>query len=273
MITLKTQAELEIMNRCNVVVLSVLSEIRERLEPGAEIAALDAYAEGRVRSEGAVPAFKGYQGFPATLCVSVNEEVVHGIPSRRKVKDGDIVSVDFGVILEGFYGDGAETFAVGAVEPDTRRLLDTTREALRRGIDQMRPGSRVGDVGHAVQTYAESRSCAVVRDYVGHGIGRELHEQPQLPNYGEPGCGARLEAGMVLAIEPMLNLGTAEVVTGSDKWTVRTADGRPSAHFERSVAVTEAGPWVLGTGNGPGELDIELPGVTLEAVNEAKERV
>jgi methionyl aminopeptidase len=258
-ITLKTDNELAIMDRCNVIVLDVLSELSGMIRPGADIADLDAYAEERTRREGAVPSFKGYHGFPSTLCVSLNEQVVHGIPKTRKLVSGDIVSIDFGVFLEQFHGDGAETFPVGDVAPEVAELLAGTREALRLGIEQMRPGNRLGDVGHAVQKQAEAHGWGIVRDFVGHGIGRRLHESPQLPNYGESGRGQRLDEGMVLAIEPMLNLGVAEVAVGADNWTVTTADGKPSAHFERSVAVTRNGPWVLGSGNPPGVVNVDLP--------------
>ena len=261
MITLKSESELAIMDRCNTIVLMVLAELGERIDPGVDIADLDAYAEERTRQEGAAPAFKGYQNFPSTLCVSVNEQVVHGIPRPRKLRQGDIVSVDFGVILEQFYGDGAQTFPVGHVAAERQRLIDTTREALRLGIEQLRVGNRTGDVGHTVQTFSESQEYSLVKDFFGHGIGRQLHEKPQLPNYGTAGRGPRIEAGMVLAIEPMLNLGKEKVVIGEDNWTVSTADGKPSAHFERSVAVTPNGPWVLGTGCAPGQISVELPAV------------
>jgi methionyl aminopeptidase len=258
-ITLKTDNELAIMDRCNVIVLDVLSELSGMIRPGLDIADLDAYAEERTRREGALPSFKGYHGFPSTLCVSLNEQVVHGIPKARKLVQGDIVSIDFGVFLEQFHGDGAETFAVGEVAPEVAELLAGTREAMRLGIEQMRPGNRLGDVGHAVQGQAEAHGWGIVRDFVGHGIGRRLHENPQLPNYGESGRGQRLDEGMVLAIEPMLNLGVAEVAVGADNWTVTTVDGKPSAHFERSVAVTREGPWVLGSGYPPGIVNVDLP--------------
>lgn len=259
MITLKSERELAIMDRCNVVVLQVLGRLNSMIRPGCDVADLNAYAEEQTLAAGGRPSFKGYHGFPSALCVSLNEQVVHGIPSSRKLQDGDVVSIDFGVNLEGFHGDGAQTFTVGNVPPATRALVDGTREALRLGIAQMRPGNRLGDVGHAVQQHAEKHSWGVVKEYVGHGIGRELHENPSLPNYGKPGHGARLEEGMVLAIEPMLNLGTPDVILGDDKWTVSTADGKPSAHFERSVAITAAGPWVLGSGAAPGEVTVDLP--------------
>jgi len=259
MITLKSESELAIMDRCNAIVLGVMEELSQLIRPGCQVEALDAHAAERTHAAGAKASFKGYQGFPSTLCVSVNDQVVHGIPVARTLEMGDIVSIDFGVYLEGFHGDGAETFVVGETTPEVAALVHGTREALRLGIEQMRPGRRLGDVGHAVQSHAESKGWGIVREYVGHGIGRELHESPSLPNYGRQGRGTRLEEGMVLAIEPMLNLGTAEVSLGSDQWTVTTADGMPSAHFERSVAITSEGPWVLGSGAQPGEILLDLP--------------
>lgn len=259
MITLKSENELAIMDRCNTIVLGVIAEISRMIRPGCQVEDLDAHAAERTRAAGATASFKGYQGFPSTLCVSINDQVVHGIPVARTLEKGDIVSIDFGVHLEGFHGDGAETFVVGETTPEVAALVQGTREALRLGIEQMRPGRHLGDVGYAVQTHAESHGWGVVREYVGHGIGRELHENPSLPNYGRQGQGTRLEEGMVLAIEPMLNLGTPKVSLGSDQWTVTTADGQPSAHFERSVAITPAGPWVLGSGARPGEILLDLP--------------
>jgi methionyl aminopeptidase len=265
MITLKSERELAIMDRCNTLVLQVLSDFQAMVRPGCDVAELDAYAEEQTRAAGATPSFKGYHGFPSALCVSINEQVVHGIPTPRKLVEGDIVSIDFGVHLEGFHGDGAQTFSVGKVSPEVKALVDGTLEALRLGIAQLRPGNRLGDVGHAVQAHAERHSWGVVHEYVGHGIGRELHESPSLPNFGEPGRGTRLEEGMVLAIEPMINLGTADVTLGGDEWTVSTADGLPSAHFERSVAITAAGPWVLGSGAAPGEATVKLPAMQVPA--------
>jgi methionyl aminopeptidase len=265
MITLKSEREMAIMDRCNTLVLQVLAELTPMVRPGCDVADLDAYAEERTRGEGAEPSFKGYHGFPSALCVSINEQVVHGIPVPRKLVKGDIVSIDFGVHLDGFHGDGAQTIIVGEASPEVAALVHGTREALRLGIAQMRPGNCLGDIGHAVQSHAEENSWGVVQEYVGHGIGRELHESPSLPNFGEPGRGTRLVEGMVLAIEPMLNLGTAEVKLGGDEWTVSTADGKPSAHFERSVAITAAGPWVLGSGAAPGEALVDLPDVQMAA--------
>ena len=258
-IMLKNRSELELMDRANALVLGVLGELAGMIEPGVDIADLDAYAEERTRKEGAIPAFKGYHGFPSSLCVSIDEQVVHGIPRSRRLRGGEIVSIDFGVFVERFCGDGAQTFPVGTIPAECALLIERTEKAMVAGIAQMHPGKHTGDVGRAVQEVAEAHGYGIVQDYVGHGIGTEMHEAPQLPNYGDPGHGSRLEAGMVLAIEPMLNLGTEEVKIGSDKWTVSTADGRPSAHIERSVAVTAEGPWVLGTGKRPGEIDTALP--------------
>lgn len=246
MIVRRSETELQKMHQANVVVAQALDELTAAIEPGITTADLDKIAEDSIRKAGAKPAFKGYRGFPATLCVSVNEEVVHGIPSpKRTVREGDIVSLDLGSVVEGFYGDGAVTVPVGEVSDSLRRLLEVTETALYKGIDAMRVGHRVSDIGHAVQSYVESEGFSVVRDFVGHGIGTALHEDPQVPNYGEPGRGPRLMPGMALAIEPMVNVGQHFVKTLSDSWTVVTMDGSHSAHFERSVAVTENGPWIL----------------------------
>ncbi|MFQ5720050.1 MAG: type I methionyl aminopeptidase [Acidobacteriota bacterium] len=259
MISIKTAAELASMERANQIVLSILAELSGMIAPGVDIADLDAYAAERTQQEGARSAFKGYHGFPATLCVSVNEQVVHGIPTHRLLRDGDIVSIDFGVFVDGLCGDGAQTFPVGQIPEGCRLLIERIEKALAAGIAQMRPGQRTGDVGRAVQEVGEAHGYGIVRDFVGHGIGRKMHEKPQLPNYGEPGRGVRLEEGMVLAIEPMLNLGTGEVVVAADQWTVSTADSQPSAHIERSVAITAEGPWVLGISGRPGVVDTALP--------------
>lgn len=246
MIILKSKAEVEKMRRANQVVVEIMKALGTMVQPGVTTQDLDRVAEELIRNRGGTPAFKGYRGFPATLCTSINDEVVHGIPSGKRIlKEGDVVSVDCGVVLDGFYGDHAITFAVGSVAPRTQRLLEITQEALMKGIEKMVVGNRLGDVGAAVQAHVEAEGFGVVRDYVGHGIGRNLHEEPQVPNYGEPGSGLRLKAGMVLAIEPMINEGTAAVKLLSDDWTVVTADGKPSAHFEHSVAITENGPDIL----------------------------
>lgn len=246
MIVRKSEKELETMHRANALVEHTLGVLRDRLEPGITTAELDEIAEGEIRKAGAKPAFKGYRGFPATLCVSINDEVVHGIPSpKRVIRERDLVSMDLGTIVDGFYGDGAITVAVGEVDQPLAKLLEVTEKAMHRGIEAMRVGSRISDIGHAVQSYVESQGFSVVRDFVGHGIGTALHEEPQVPNYGEPGRGPRLQPGLVLAIEPMVNVGRHFVRILSDNWTVVTVDGSHSAHFEYSVAVTEDGPWIL----------------------------
>ena len=233
------------MRLANALVAEVLTELRSLVEAGATTGDLDALAEKRVRAAGAVPAFKGYQGYPATLCTSINEQVVHGIPSDRTLRAGDVVSIDLGVVLDGFYGDSAVTVPVGAVSEDTAALLRVTEEALHRSIAKAHPGGRVSDLGHAVQTHVEAHGYSVVREFVGHGIGTSLHEEPQVPNYGEPGRGPRLMEGMVLAIEPMVNMGNAAVRVLDDGWTTVTRDGSLSAHFEHTVAITTDGPVVL----------------------------
>jgi methionyl aminopeptidase len=246
MIICKSKQELEIMHRANQIVAQVLVELVDKVHPGISTGELDEHAEARIRELGGEPAFKGYRGFPATVCTSLNEEVVHGIPSpARKVAPGDIISMDIGVKLEGFYGDSATTVAVDPVDPEVGRLLRVTEESLQRAIDQCRVGNRIGDIGHAVQSHVEAAGFSVVREFVGHGIGSVLHEDLQVPNYGRPGIGPRLRAGMVVAIEPMVNMGTHEVEVLDDGWTAVTRDRRPSAHFEHSVAITEEGPWVL----------------------------
>lgn len=246
MIVCKSPAELERMRAANALVAEVLDELRAMAAPGVTTAELDAVAEARVREAGAVPAFKGYRGYPATLCASINEEVVHGIPSAKRVlRDGDIVSLDVGVLLDGFHGDSALTVGVGAISAEAETLLRVTDDALHRAIAVVKIGARVSDVGHAVQAYVEANGFSVVREFVGHGIGTKLHEEPQIPNYGEAGRGPRLAEGMVLAIEPMVNVGRAAVKVLDDGWTAVTSDGSLSAHFEHTVAVTAAGPQVL----------------------------
>ncbi|HEX6308953.1 MAG TPA: type I methionyl aminopeptidase [Longimicrobiales bacterium] len=247
MIALKNAEEIRAIERAGRILADLFVAIEPRVEPGATTAELDRFAEEFIRShDGAEPAFKGLYGFPASLCTSLNEEVVHGIPSeRRKLRSGDILSVDAGVKLGGWYADAARTFPVGDVDERTARLLAVTRDALAAGIEQARPGNRLGDIGHAIQQVAETAGFGVVRDLVGHGIGREPHEEPQVPNYGRPGRGLRLQPGLVLAIEPMVNAGQVGIRTLPDRWTVVSADGSRSAHFEQTVAITEAGPLVL----------------------------
>lgn len=254
MVIRKSRAELEKMHRANILVANVLERLKQTIEPGVSTAELDALAEELIRAEGATPAFKGYRGFPASLCVSINNEVVHGIPSPKRIlREGDIVSLDVGTIVDGFCGDGAITVPVGSVSEQTKRLLRVTEEALHKGIEQVRAGNRVSDIGHAVQKHVEREGFSVVRDFVGHGIGSQMHEEPQVPNYGEPGRGHRLLPGMVLAIEPMVNAGEHYVKVLPDNWTVVTMDGSQSAHFEHSVAVTDNGPWILSQPRPSGE--------------------
>ena len=247
MIALKNADEIRAIERAGRILGALFVEIEQHVLPGASTAELDRLAEEFIRShDGAEPAFKGLYGFPASLCTSINEEVVHGIPSaKRRLKEGDILSVDAGVKLEGWYADAARTFPVGPVDERTADLLQVTRAALSAGIDQARAGNRLGDIGHAIQEIAEAAGFGVVRDLVGHGIGREPHEEPQVPNYGRPGRGLRLQPGLVLAIEPMINAGEVGVRTLADRWTVVSADGSRSAHFEQTVAITESGPLVL----------------------------
>jgi methionyl aminopeptidase len=246
-IRLKTLAEIEAIARSGAVLAGLFAALPQQIRPGTTTADLDRFAEEFIRSHpGAEPAFKGLYGFPANICTSVNHEVVHGIPSRRCVlKEGDIISVDVGVKLDGWYADAAVTYAVGEIDEEARRLLTVTEEALRLGIAQAVVGNRLGDIGSAIQQHAEAAGYSVVRDLVGHGIGRAPHEEPQVPNFGRPGRGLRLQPGLVLAIEPMVNEGTAEVRTLADRWTVVTADRKRSAHFEHTVAVLESGPRIL----------------------------
>ena len=245
MIHIRTPQEIESMRQGNRLVAQVLRTLREAIKPGMTTKELDQMAEHAVRAAGATPAFKGYRGFPASLCVSINEEVVHGIPGPRPLKEGEIVSLDLGVYLNEYYGDAAITVPVGTVGEEATRLLEVTQQALLLGIEQARDGNRLFDISHAVQSWAESHGFSVVRDFVGHGIGRNLHEDPQVPNFGPPHQGPRLRPGMVLAIEPMINAGTWEVTILEDKWTVVTADHRLSAHFEHTIAITDGAADIL----------------------------
>ena len=245
MIILKTPDEIVRMRRAGALVGRVLEVLRESVRPGISTAWLDRIAENAIREGDGIPSFKGYRGFPASICVSVNDEIIHGIPGDRILVEGDIVSMDVGAIVDGYHGDAAVTLGVGAVSPDAERLMRVTRESLAAGIENARPGRRLGDIGSAVQAHVESNGFSVVRDFVGHGIGRKMHEEPQIPNFGRPGEGIRLRAGMVLAIEPMVNAGGHEVRILDDRWTACTMDGSLSAHFEHTVAVTLDGPEVL----------------------------
>ncbi|MBF5041026.1 type I methionyl aminopeptidase [Aggregicoccus sp. 17bor-14] len=245
-VEIKSADEIARMREAGRIVCEILDELERAVAPGVSTWDLDALAEKLIRAKGAKPAFKGYHGFPSCLCASVNHEVVHGIPSRkRKLAEGDLMKLDFGVVYQGFYGDSARTVPVGKVSAQAQALVDATREALAKAIEAMVPGNRVGDIGHAIQSYVEPRGFSVVRDFVGHGIGRALHEAPQVPNYGQPGSGLRLRPGMVLAVEPMINAGTPQVEVLEDDWTAVTRDGKLSAHFEHTILVTEAGPEIL----------------------------
>jgi len=248
-ISLKSEREIEIMRRANVIVAEILQELKEKVVPGVTTLELDSVAEELTLKNKALPAFKGYEVagrvFPRCLCVSINEEIVHGIPTNRALREGDIVGLDFGVLYNGFYGDAALTVGVGRVSEEARRLMEVTERALYKGIEQMHDGKRLGDLGAAVQQVAEGAGFSVVRAFVGHGIGKRLHEEPPVPNYGEPDRGVRLREGMVLAIEPMVNAGSHEVAMKEDGWTAVTKDGSLAAHFEHSVAVTRNGPFIL----------------------------
>lgn len=250
MISLKSPQEIEVMRAANMIVAEVLAELRDQVRPGLPTAEMDRVAEELTRRRGAVPAFKGYEVhgrvFPKSVCISINDEVVHGIPSEKRVlREGDIVGIDFGVCYQGFYGDAALTVAVGQVDPEATRLMQATEEALRCGIEEVQVGHRLGDVSAAIQERVERDGFSVVRDFVGHGIGKRLHEEPQVPNFGTRDRGVRLREGMVLAIEPMVNAGGSDVIIKQDGWTAVTKDGSRSAHFEHSVAVTHKGPYVL----------------------------
>ena len=241
----KSWSELQTMARACRIVVDALDALEAAAVPGVTTREMDRVAREHIERAGARPAFLGYRGYPATLCISVNEEVVHGIPGSRRLREGDIVGLDLGCIVDGFFGDAARTVAVGRVSEEAARLMRVTRESLFAGIEVCHPGRRVGDIGHAVQTHAERHGYSVVREFVGHGIGTSLHEEPQVPNYGPPGRRERLVPGMCLAIEPMVNVGRAEVEVLADGWTAVTRDRSLSAHYELSVAVTPFGPWIL----------------------------
>lgn len=246
MIVLKTSRELAIMKEACIISAGALQTVARAVEPGVSTAELDRLAEEYIRSKGAVPNFKNYQGYPATACISINNEVIHGIPSKQRIlKEGDIVSVDLGAMYEGYHGDNAATFAVGDVSPEAKRLMDVTRESLYEGINAARPGGRIGDISHAVQSYVEANGFSVVRQFVGHGVGTKLHEDPEVPNFGKAGHGFRLMPGMTLAIEPMVNAGDYQVRVLKDGWTTVTSDGSLSAHFEHTVVITEDGPKIM----------------------------
>jgi methionyl aminopeptidase len=245
-VEIKSRDEIALMRDAGRIVCEILDELQKSVAPGISTWELDRLAESLIYKKGAKPAFKGYLGFPCCLCASVNYEVVHGIPSKkRKLEHGDLIKLDFGVVFKGYYGDSARSIPVGTVSDEAKALIEATRESLEKGIGAVVGGNRIGDIGHAVQSVVEPRGFSVVRDFVGHGIGKKLHEQPQIPNFGEPGTGMKLREGMVLAIEPMVNAGTFQVEMLDDEWTAVTLDRRLSAHFEHTVVVTNNGPEVL----------------------------
>ncbi len=245
LISIKTSAEIETLAQAGKILTGIIGELKSYLKVGMTTGELDSRAEELIRNAGVLPAFKGYRGFPGCICASVNDEVVHGIPGKRRLNDGDIVSVDVGIIFKGYYSDTAVTLGVGTIQPELQKLLDITKESLYQGIRQARAGNHLSDISHAVQKYVEKNNFSVVRDFVGHGIGSRLHEEPEIPNFGEPKQGPILKEGMVLAIEPMVNLGSWKTKIDPDGWTVRTADGSASAHFEHTIAIINDGPRIL----------------------------
>jgi methionyl aminopeptidase len=247
MIHLKSEEEIELIRNSSLLVGKTLAEVANHLKPGVKTSFLDGIAEEYIRSNNALPGFKNYRGYAATLCVSINDQVVHGIPGNREILEGDIVSIDCGVIMEDFYGDSAYTFAVGEVSQEVLQLLRITKDSLYKGIDLAVAGNRVGDISYAVQSYVEKSGYSVVRELVGHGLGKKLHEDPQVPNYGTRGSGAKLSEGLIICIEPMINLGKKEILQEKDGWTIRTKDGKPSAHFEHTVVVRKGKCEVLST--------------------------
>lgn len=245
MIICKTERELEIMRQAGKIVALTHKELKKHIKPGISTKELDSIAEKIIRSHDAIPSFKGYNGFTGSICASVNEELVHGIPGKRVLKEGDIISIDIGAEYNGYHGDSAWTYAVGKITEEDQKLLDVTEASLYKGLEEAKPGERLSNISHAIQSYVESFGFSIVREYVGHGIGKSLHEDPHIPNYGPPGKGPRLKPGMVLAIEPMVNAGKRYVKTLSDNWTVVTTDGKNCAHFEHTVAITETGYEIL----------------------------
>ncbi len=247
MIICKSPAELEVMDHCNRIARRILKELGELIKPGRTTKEIDRYVEKRARQEKAIPAFKGYRGFPASICTSLNSQVVHGIPSDKCVlEEGDIISLDFGILLEGFYGDAAVTYPVGVISEGAKKLIEVTKRCLEQGIAQAKARNKISDISYAVQTFAQESGFSVVKEFVGHGIGHQLHEEPQIPNYGKPGMGPEISEGMTLAIEPMVNAGTDQITIQDDGWTAVTKDGALSAHFELSVAIRDGHPWILG---------------------------
>ena len=245
MIVYKSPNEIDKIKAAGAIVKKTLNLLSENLKPGITTGELDKIAEDFIRSQDAVPSFKGYNGFPGSICASIDDEVVHGIPGSRKLAEGQIIGIDVGAFKDGYHGDAAWTFAIGEIDEETEKLMAVGQECLKRGIDKARVGNRLGDVGHAIQEYAESQGYSVVRDLVGHGIGKKLHEEPQVPHYGKAGTGLSLKPGLVIAIEPMINAGVFQVNVKNDNWTIVTADGKRSVHFENTIAVTDNGPVIL----------------------------
>lgn len=245
MIPLKTEEDIQGIAASGKIASLVIRKIQEFVKPGIKTCDIDKLAQEIIGKEGAISAFKDYNGFPAHICTSINEEIVHGIPSQRVLQDGDILSVDVGVILEGYYSDVAVTLAVGKIDADLRKLLEVTKSSLNEGIKKARAGNYLSDISHAIQSYVEKNNLSVVREFVGHGVGFKLHEEPEIPNFGKPGYGPKLIEGMVLAIEPMVNMGTWQAVLNENGWTAVTKDGRPSAHFEHTIAITKEGPRII----------------------------
>lgn len=245
MISIKSEREIQLMKEAGRIVAETHELLKKNIKPGITTKELDEIAENYILSQGAIPAFKGYGGFPASICASINHEVVHGIPGNKTLQEADIISIDIGTIKDQYYGDAARTYPVGNIDEDAQRLIDVTRESFYEGLQFMREGYRLSDISHAIQSYVESHGFSIVRDYTGHGIGKAMHEAPQIPNYGPKGRGPRLQAGMVLAVEPMVNMGTAKVKVLQDGWTVVTLDGKYSAHYEHTVAITKGEPEIL----------------------------
>ncbi|MFS0784229.1 type I methionyl aminopeptidase [Bacillus sp. 1P06AnD] len=245
MIICKTPREIDIMRHAGQIVAITHQELKKHIEPGITTKELDRIAESIIRKHDAIPSFKGYNGFRGSICASVNEELVHGIPGKRVLKNGDIISIDIGAKYNGYHGDSAWTYAVGEIDEETQRLLDVTEESLYRGLEEAKPGVRLSNISHAIQTYAEANKFSIVREYVGHGVGQDLHEDPQIPHFGPPDKGPRLKPGMVLAVEPMVNAGSRYVKTLEDDWTVVTQDGKMCAHFEHTIAITDSGYEIL----------------------------
>lgn len=245
MIVIKTEREIEIMREAGKIVAKTHLELQQHIRPGITTEQLDHIAEKYIQSQGAIPSFKGYNGFTGSICTSVNEELVHGIPGKRVLREGDIISIDIGAYYNGYHADSAWTYPVGEIDEDSKRLLKVTEQSLYRGLEEAKPGERLSNISHAIQTYVEAEGFSIVREYVGHGIGQNLHEDPQVPHYGPPGKGPRLKPGMVLCIEPMVNAGSRYVKTLPDNWTVVTMDGKRCAHFEHTIAITESGYEIL----------------------------